>query len=110
MGVPTGWSDDGTTLTAPNGHHVTLGFREYVLTNNWNPANQPIEEAQAASPVERYNTLRTRGGTRQLFMFNGLGWNSVDGVFQFAVGNEIVQAYMRLDKVKSDLQALLSQL
>ena len=30
-GVPSGWADDGTTLTAPNGNKVTEGFRDTIL-------------------------------------------------------------------------------
>src|SRR5258708_21451598 len=39
---PTGWHDDGTTLTAPNGVKVVHGFRDYVLAHNWDAANEPV--------------------------------------------------------------------
>lgn len=37
MNVPSGWSDDGTSLTAPNGFKVTGPFRAYILNNGWDP-------------------------------------------------------------------------
>src|SRR5258708_36769875 len=41
VGAPAGWRDDGSTLTAPNGKMVRLGFREYVLTHPWSAENVP---------------------------------------------------------------------
>src|SRR5262249_26572587 len=42
MGVPAGWSDDGMTLKAPNGHMVVKGFRDYILTHSWDRADVPL--------------------------------------------------------------------
>jgi hypothetical protein len=42
-GVPAGWSDDGKTLTAPNGKVVVLGFRDWVLVHSWKADNLPEE-------------------------------------------------------------------
>lgn len=48
-GTPQGWSDDGTTLTAPNGKPVTLGFRQHILSENWNPALVPANTEYGAA-------------------------------------------------------------
>jgi hypothetical protein len=52
MGVPTGWKDDGNTLTAPNGKTVVHGFREHVINHvpQWSAALQPLEEEWDDSP------------------------------------------------------------
>lgn len=42
VGVPTGWKDDGSTLTAPNGKTVRLGFRDYILAHTWEPNMVPL--------------------------------------------------------------------
>jgi hypothetical protein len=54
-GIPAGWHDDGTTLTAPNGHKVVLGFRQYILNNYWDPQNQPLEDEDGRNPLEESN-------------------------------------------------------
>jgi hypothetical protein len=43
VGIPTGWSDDGTRLTAPNGKSAVLVFRWHILTHPWAPDNWPVE-------------------------------------------------------------------
>jgi hypothetical protein len=43
VGMPTGWSDDGTRLTAPNGKSAVLVFRWHILTHPWAPDNWPLE-------------------------------------------------------------------
>src|SRR5260370_4713780 len=52
MGIPYGWHDDGQTLTAPNGVAVVLGFREFVLNNNWNKDNWPLARQQHVDLLE----------------------------------------------------------
>lgn len=42
VGIPQGWHDDGSTLSAPNGKTVVLGFRDYILGHAWDASNQPI--------------------------------------------------------------------
>lgn len=51
MAVPTGWKDDGTTLTAPNGGGVTLGFRQFILTypGGWPAMLWPAQEFDSAT-------------------------------------------------------------
>src|SRR5580765_731810 len=39
MGIPQGWKDDGHTLTAPNNIDVVLGFRDWILSHNWDAGN-----------------------------------------------------------------------
>lgn len=94
VGVPQGWNDavvNGLpTLTAPNGKTVIQGFRVYVLNNNWNLKNVPLENVEAANPVEEYNSSNQRGGTRQMFLDNELGWNSTMGVYEVPVGQELL--------------------
>lgn len=91
MGVPQGWTDNQQTgiLTAPNLHIVRDGFRTYVLANNWDPNNWPLEEEHAQSPLELSNP-GLGNGTQQVFRFSMLGWTSDRGVIEEYVGAELL--------------------
>lgn len=93
MVVPTGWKDDGKTLTAPNGVSVTLGFRDWVLNHSWNPDNQPNEPAYGANPAILHRP-DLGAGTRQTFRDSLLWWtpgtNVVDEQF---LGLELSASY-----------------
>jgi hypothetical protein len=52
VGIPTGWSDDGTRLTAPNGKSAVLGFRWHILTHSWAPDNWPLESEHYESMLD----------------------------------------------------------
>ena len=80
-GVPAGWHDDGTTLTAPNGVKVVMGFREQVL-RGWNPANVPLQAEQAVGAQH----------TRQVFEYGILDWTPAQGVFEAQCGNLYLEA------------------
>src|SRR5260221_195742 len=80
MGTPVGWTDNGTTLTAPNGVKVVHGFRDYVLAHNWDAANEPVAAEFGTSLLESSNPS-LGGGTQQLFNWTMLGWNAARGVF-----------------------------
>lgn len=41
-GIPSGWHDDGTTLTAPNGVGTSGYIRAHILGEAWDPALWPI--------------------------------------------------------------------
>ena len=92
MGVPTGWKDDGKTLTAPNGVPVVQGFREYVLENNWDAGNVPLQPEAGRNPLEDSNPS-LGGGTWQPFRWTVLEWTADRGVFVAWCGQEL--AYMR---------------
>jgi hypothetical protein len=98
-GVPRGWSDDGTTLTAPNGHKVMHGFRAYVLKSNWDPENYPLEEEEGRNPLEDANpSLGT--GTQQVFRWTVLEWTQARGVFVAWAGQELLKLRQELAAVK----------
>ncbi len=65
-GIPDGWHDDGTTLTAPNGHRVVLGFRKFILTHPWKPDDMPLEEEVWRDTLEESNPA-LGAGSQQLF-------------------------------------------
>lgn len=81
MIIPTGWTDNGNELKAPNGKIVVRGFREYILSNSWLPEDWPLEEEHAAP-----------GGTRQLFLCSLLCWNSQRNVYRGSLGQELLDA------------------
>lgn len=66
MSVPAGWKDDGTTLTAPNGHTVVHGFRQYILNypTGWHADNVPMAQEIP------YNS-----NSGQFFEYTILYWN-----------------------------------
>lgn len=80
VGVPTGWRDDGHTLTAPNGHTVVLGFRDWVLTHPWMADNQPLEQEH---PIPA-------GYTRQVFAYTELRWTPATNVYVGALGSDLI--------------------
>jgi hypothetical protein len=100
VGVPQGWKDDGTTLTAPNGVKVTKGFRTKVL-EGWNPSNYPIASEEGRNPLEDSNPS-LGGGTAQQFRETLLEWTSTRGVFVAWVGVELQWARAKLAQVNAD--------
>lgn len=86
-GVPNGWHDDGTTLTASNGVPVVLGFREYMLANNWQANDLPLAPEEPANPVE-VGWPSSGQGTRIYTMYHELAWTPAKGVYVVSVGRE----------------------
>lgn len=97
--IPLGWHDDGATLTAPNGHKVVRGFRDYVLGHQWDPGNVPLEDEQGVSQVELH--AATGPGTRQLFRDLMLIWTAKNGVKTSAAGAEIAACYQQIAALKA---------
>ena len=104
MGVPTGWSDDGMTLKAPNGHRVVKGFRDYILTHSWDRADVPLQEEEQLAQIEESNTS-LGAGSRQIFAVSMLEWTKKLGVKQANVGQELL--FVLQDRAKT--HAALSQ-
>lgn len=106
-GVPQGWSDDGQTLTAPNGHRVVLGFREHILSaSSWDAANQPLGEEYHTNQVLLYDPSKGAGQV-QLFRDTMLWYTTAQGVVQEpSLGLEIQAAY---NKIGSQPSTLLPQ-
>lgn len=103
MGIPQGWTDDGTTLTAPNGHRVMLGFRQYILNHVWDTADVPLEEEYPVSPVEDYYDQGAQNaGTRQLFVYTELAYTPARGVYRVGIGNEVRGLRNSLNQAQKD--------
>lgn len=100
--VPNGWHDDGLILTASNGHKVVLGFRRYVLTHSWDPANLPLQEEAGRSPLEESNPA-LGSGTQQIFNWTALEWTPARGVFEAWTGPELL-------KLRDEIAALQAQI
>jgi hypothetical protein len=87
-GVPTGWKDDGTTLTAPNGVHVVKGFRDFILDNGWEADDWPLGPEYGAAPLEQSNpTLGTGSvvsGSRLDCRWKSLCWRSDKNMVYFS--------------------------
>jgi hypothetical protein len=89
MTIPQGWTDDGTTLTAPNGIQVVLGFRDHVLNSNWNAANWPLEPEQHLAIVEQSNPS-VGPGQAQTFRWTRLEYTPALGVVEGWLGQELL--------------------
>jgi hypothetical protein len=107
--VPAGWHDDGKTLTAPNGHRVVLGFRDYVLTHAWHPENVPLEEEEGRNPLEESNPS-LGGGTRQVFNWIMLEWTPARGVFVAWIGKELLRLRADKDALSAQVASLEARL
>lgn len=90
LNIPAGWSDDGTSLTAPNGISVVQGFRAYILAHAWNPGDIPLAPEQSANPVELgyQQPDGNNAGARLINMYTELCWTSARGVYPASVGRE----------------------
>jgi N-acetyl-anhydromuramyl-L-alanine amidase AmpD len=113
--VPTGWHDDGTTLVASNGVHVTHGFREHVLSHNWASDNLPLASEFNAQQVEGINPS-LGGGTSQYFRWTVLEYTQARGVFEMWVGaelqytrNKLAETYNAYQQALQQIQSLQSQ-
>lgn len=79
--VPAGWTDDGTTLTDPQGHKADSGFR-YVILNavqalgrTWDQADTILIEEQHRDPLEISQPGRG-AGSRLVCRYTVLCWSA----------------------------------
>jgi hypothetical protein len=108
MTVPQGWHDSNNVLTAPNGITVLQGFRDYVLSHNWDPRNTPRKAAYGLNPLEVGNP-KLGGGTRQSFEWTVLEWTTRNGVFECFAGQELEAVLDLLHSVQNTLTATINE-
>ena len=93
--IPKGWTDNGTTLTAPIGHKVVQGFRTRIIEDSsWDPANVPLEEEHG---------MGAAGGTQQTFTLNALRWTSANGVTLADLGTQYLAAEAQVAALQSQI-------
>ena len=109
MGVPSGWTDDGTTLTAPNGKVVVHGFRDWVLTHNWDRHNVPEANEQTVSQCVLSNPVHG-AGVVQFFRDCQLSWTQKENVWLVYTGNEAMYLRAQHDALTAQVTALQTQL
>src|SRR5258708_6892683 len=114
--VPQGWHDDGTTLTAPNGVAVRLGFRDYVLSHGWDAGNYPLAPEQGVTLLEASNP-GLGGGDQQVFRWALLGYTQLRGVFLEWCGQELAFVrgqlatyYPQVKTLQAEVDSLKQQL
>lgn len=71
LAIPNGWHDTGEVLTSPNGVPVVLGFRDYVLANNWDAANVPLGPQYYTQQLEQFNP-ELGDGDQLVFLFGDM--------------------------------------
>lgn len=107
--VPQGWHDDGTILTAPNNIPVKLGFRQYVLTHNWDANNYPLAAEEGVPQLEISNPA-LGGGTWQPFRWTVLEWTTQRGVFEMWTGQELLGVRSQAATLQAQIKTLQDQL
>jgi hypothetical protein len=100
VGVRAGWTDDGTTLTAPNGVVVVKGFRDWVLAHAWNPNNQPMAAEAYANPVQESDPAQGAGSIQMFVLTGQLCWTPAEGVYVAAPGAEMYALRTALDAAR----------
>jgi len=118
MSLAQGWSDDGTTLTAPNGVPIIHGFREYVLAH-------PEFVAIAGEPLAPEYNVDALGmdgkahgsGAEQIFNNAALGYQANNGwigplwigAILDAVAGQLGAANAQIAQLKEQLAAVPTQ-
>lgn len=106
--VPSGWHDDGATLTAPNGVPVVLGFRQYILNRLWDPANVPLAKEFYPAHVELHDQA-LGSGSLQIFRDSVLVYTQEGGVFaEEHLGLEIAAAYALIAQLQAQSPAVIN--
>jgi hypothetical protein len=114
VAVPSGWKDNGSVLTAPNGKSVVRGFRSYVIDHNpqWDANLQPLEEEWADAPNNVHQrfalTLEWNGVTNAIGEAGGLvpaesGVGAVPSIVTVPPASVPAAVKTDLDAAKSDL-------
>lgn len=109
VAVPDGWQDKNGVVMAPNGVSVKQGFADFIRKHEWDGKNQPIENEQAADPVEDGFNQDPNSGTRQLFNYSELAWTSKRGVYLVGIGNELKAVRKQRDDAKAQAAKLQAQ-
>lgn len=113
MAIPSGWKDDGRTLTVPNGVPVVRGFRDWILAHGWDANNVPMKAEAYTAQIEPGNAAMDRG-SRQDFRFSSLGCQqhsdgSWGAVYVIAVGQDILALETQLAAAQAHVSALEEQ-
>lgn len=101
--IPSGWKDDGSTLTAPNGVKVVLGFRSYILKfpGGWDPTDWPMAPEFHADPLE-YSNPSLGPGQKLICKKKVLEYTPARGVFEAWAGQEVFMLETLLKNAKGD--------
>ena len=93
VGVPQGWSDDGTRLHNPaNSFVFVMGFRNKVLNAaSWPSWDVPLENEEGISTgsIEEGNPS-IGPGSRQIHTSGEFGWTSTRGAYDVWAGQELL--------------------
>ena len=73
-GVPAGWHDNGSVLTAPNGVPVIGAMRKLVMGVSWDANNVPQAPEHPQHPME-LGDASIPDGVQQEFVFNVTEWS-----------------------------------
>jgi N-acetyl-anhydromuramyl-L-alanine amidase AmpD len=107
--VPSGWSDNGTVLTAPNGVPVRGGFRDHILADpTWHKDNWPLKPEYQAKFVEQSNTALGAGAAQE-FRWKRLSWCQSLGIYEGWLGLELYWYQKAFDQAQAALVQLKAE-
>lgn len=112
MGIPTGWKDDGKTLTAPNGKTCTQGFRYAVIhaVPQWPSDNVPLEAVRYVDHVQASDPSKGFGAV-QTFQRSRLYWLKANNTIgEVPAGAELLAVEARLNDANAQIAALNAKL
>ena len=107
VAVPSGWKDDGTTLTSPNGKRAVLGFRSHIINAvpQWASDDWVVKEETQVPVFEESNPTWGAGGGAQIVTNRHMmAWSSSLGkIVEEFMGPELLFLRADRDKYKAQL-------
>jgi hypothetical protein len=107
--IPSGWTDDGTTLSAPNKIAVVKGFRAHILAGGWDADDRPLAPEYTSDSIEPGNPV-IEAGSRQDFRKGRLGWTESQNVYRIWVGQDLAAYRQQIADALRQIAALKAQI
>lgn len=109
--LPSGWTDDGTSLKAPNGFRFVQGFRSHVLplleSGAWDAGDVPLENERGTSQPLEHRPDITGSATAQTTRDHYLWWTPTSGVVdEKELGIELFLKQKKIDDANGQIATL----
>ena len=110
MSIPTGWTDDGTTLKAPGtGAPIVGAIRAYILSHPWAADDVPEGPENSTAQVE-FSDPAHGAGVVQYFRHSAIASTQALGTYALYAGAECQAARALLNTALSQVATLKAQL
>lgn len=107
--IPNGWTDDETTLTAPNKVGVVKGFRQYIIGQAWDAEDWPLLPEYTSASIEPGNPA-IGPGSRQDFRKGSLGYTEKMGVYRIWIGQDYEAQQQSIAQLRAQVATLEAEL